>query len=108
MVMKKLVIAACVSAIALLAAGASQAEGKKNCVRGYSKTAEEAFALGVKLAKSKDVELGVENQLLADTRIRILPEKMNGLFVVEVYSSRKGICDLKLDDVIKTADTVDP
>ncbi len=91
--MKKLVIAAC-AAVALLAAGAVQAEEKKNCVRGYGKTADEAFALGVKLAEGKDAELG-KNQVRADIRIRILPQKINGLYVVEVYSSGKGACDLK-------------
>ncbi|MCW5201217.1 hypothetical protein VU07_05435 [Desulfobulbus sp. F4] len=104
--MKKLVIAACAAAIFFAVALSVQAEEKKNCVRGYGKTVDEAFALGVKLAESKDAELDKENQLIADTRIRILPEKVNGLYVVEVYSSRKGACDLKPKHIV--ADSVEP
>jgi len=104
--MSKFVIAAFTAAIFLAAVPVVQADEKKNCVRGYGKTAEEAFALGMKLAESKDAQLGVENQLLADTRIRILPEKVNGLYVVEVYSSKKGACDLKPEYTI--ADGVEP
>lgn len=59
-VMKKFVIAAFAAAL-LAAAPAVQAEEKKNCVRGYGKTVAEAFALGMKLAESKDAQLGVEN-----------------------------------------------
>ncbi len=83
-----------------------QAEEKKNCCRGYGKTVAEAFALGMKLAESKDAQLGVENQLVTDTHIRILPEKVNGLYVVEVYSSHKGACDLKPEYTV--ADGVEP
>lgn len=104
--MKKLVVAVCTVAAFFAVALPMQAEEKKNCVRGYGKTVDEAFALGVKLAESKDAELGKENQLAADTRIRILPEKVNGLYVVEVYSSRKGACDLKPEHVV--ADSVEP
>ncbi len=103
--MKNFVIAAWTAAL-LAAAPAVQAEEKKNCVRGYRKTIAEAFTLGIKLAESKDAQLGVENQLLADTRIRILPEKMNDLYVVEVYFSHKGACDLKPEYTV--ADGVEP
>ncbi len=103
--MKIFVIAAFTAAL-LAAAPAVQAEEKKNCVRGYGKTIAEAFSLGMKLAESKDAQLGVENQLFADTRIRIFPEKVNDLYVVEVYSSHKGACDLKSEYTI--ADGVEP
>ncbi len=92
--MKNFVITA-FTATLLAAAPVVQAEEKKNCVRGYGKTVAEVFTLGMKLAESKDAQLGVESQLLADTRIRILPEKVNGLYVVEVYSSHRGACDLR-------------
>jgi hypothetical protein len=101
--MKKYIIV--LLAITALITGEAYAdEAKKTCVRGYGKTAAEAFSLGVKLAESKDAELGKKHHLRADTRIRVLPEKVNGLYVVEVYSSRKGACDLKLEGAI--ADTV--
>ena len=63
----------------------------KICTRGYGNTVTEAFESGVKLA---DARTEGKNCLDSTTRIHILTEKMNGLFVVEVYSSpNKGICN---------------
>ena len=55
------------------------------CVRDYGKTPAEAFARGAEILQKADAQLG-EDKLHGDVRIRILPEKENGMFVVEVYS----------------------
>ncbi|WP_339137849.1 MAG: hypothetical protein WGN25_06825 [Candidatus Electrothrix sp. GW3-4] len=55
------------------------------CVRDYGKTPAEAFAAGAKILQKADAQLGAD-KLHANVRIRILPKKENGMFVVEVYS----------------------
>ncbi|XCN72083.1 MAG: hypothetical protein Q3M24_17470 [Candidatus Electrothrix aestuarii] len=57
----------------------------KICVRDYGKTPAEAFSLGAEILRKADEQLG-EDKLHGNVRIRILPEKENGMFVVEVYS----------------------
>lgn len=57
----------------------------KICVRDYGKTPGDAFARGTEILRKADAQLG-EDKLHGDVRIRILPEKENGLFVVEVYT----------------------
>ena len=50
----------------------------------YGETVEEAFKAGAELVKLTD---GGNNVLDANTTIRILPEKENGMFVVKVSPS---------------------
>ena len=57
----------------------------KICVRDYGKTPDEAFARGAEILRKADEQLG-KDKLHADVRIRILSEKENGMFVVEVYT----------------------
>ncbi|MCI5141044.1 MAG: hypothetical protein D3909_04810 [Candidatus Electrothrix sp. ATG1] len=57
----------------------------KLCVRDYGKTVAEAFAAGTEILRKADAQLG-EDKLHGNVRIRVLPEKENGMFVVEVYS----------------------
>ena len=67
----------------------------KLCVRDYGKTAAEAFAAGAEILRQADAQLG-EDKLHGNVRIRILPEKENGMFVVEVYSfPDSGSCPVK-------------
>ncbi len=82
--MKKIIIAGCAVAAILVVNLAQAADSDKNCIRGDAKTIDEAFTLGVKLAKSAGLELGAgENQ----AHIHILPEKDHDLYVVEVCPS---------------------
>jgi hypothetical protein len=55
------------------------------CIRDYGKTPAEAFAAGTKILQKADKSLGAD-KLHGNVRIRILPEKEHGMFVVEVYS----------------------
>jgi hypothetical protein len=107
-IMQQYIIAACATAMLLVASIASALENKKNCIRGYGKTPTEAFKQGVKLAERVDAEQGGgEKCRNASARIHILPEKVNGLYVAEVYfSPRKGSCDLKPE--YKTAEVDQP
>ncbi|RWX46609.1 hypothetical protein VU01_102512 [Candidatus Electrothrix marina] len=69
----------------------------KLCVRDYGKTPAEAFAAGAEILRKADGQLG-EDKLHGNVRIRILPEKENGMFVVEVYSfPDSGSCPLKTE-----------
>ena len=69
----------------------------KICVRDYGGTVEEAFAKGTEMLRKADAQLG-EDKLYANVRIRILPEKENGMFVVEVYSfPDNGSCPVKTE-----------
>ncbi|MCI5123827.1 MAG: hypothetical protein D3925_04960 [Candidatus Electrothrix sp. AR5] len=69
----------------------------KICVRDYGKTPAEAFAAGAEILRKADDQLG-ESKLHGNVRIRILPEKENGMFVVEVYSfPDSGSCPLKTE-----------
>ncbi|MCI5166570.1 MAG: hypothetical protein D3903_10875 [Candidatus Electrothrix sp. GM3_4] len=81
-----------------LKAGQTTVGGSGNvklCVRNYGKTPAEAFAAGAEILRQADAQLG-KNKLHGDVRIRILPEKENGMFVVEVYSfPDNGSCPLK-------------
>ncbi|WP_446008591.1 hypothetical protein [Candidatus Electrothrix sp.] len=67
----------------------------KLCIRDYGKTPEEAFALGNEILQKADASLGTD-KLHGNVRIRILPEKENGMFVVEVYFyPDTGSCPVK-------------
>ena len=69
----------------------------KLCIRNYGKTPAEAFAAGAQILQQADGQLG-ESKLHGHARIRILPEKENGMFVVEVYSfPDSGSCPLKTE-----------
>ncbi len=69
----------------------------KLCIRNYGKTPAEAFAAGAEILRKADDRLG-KNKLHGNARIRILPEKENGMFVVEVYSfPSSGSCPLKTE-----------
>ena len=57
----------------------------KVCIRNYGKTTAEAFKIGAKLMEEADAQLGKGKQF-NNIQMRILPEKENGMFVVEVYS----------------------
>jgi len=95
--MKKNTIAA-LAFFLLFAAGLAHSDDySKNHLRGYAKTVDEAFALGVKLAEDADFEIGEgKNCLKPDAKIKILPEKEKGLYVVEVHdSAHKGPCNPK-------------
>ena len=78
----------------------------KLCVRDYGKTPAEAFAVGAEILRKADNQLGGD-KLHGDVRIRILPEKENGMFVVEVYSfPDSGSCPLKTE--YRTAQVLRP
>jgi len=78
----------------------------KICVRDYGKTPAEAFAAGAEILRKADGQLD-ENKLHGNVRIRILPEKENGMFVVEVYSfPDSGSCPLKTE--YRTAQVIRP
>jgi hypothetical protein len=69
----------------------------KICVRDYGKTPAEAFAAGAKILQEADGQLG-RDKLHGNARIRILPKKENGMFVVEVYSfPESGACPVKTE-----------
>lgn len=70
----------------------------KLCIREYGKTPAEAFAAGAKIVAKAD-SLLKQNKLHGNVRIRILPKKEKGLFVVEVYSfpENKGFCPVRTD-----------
>ncbi|MGB5686651.1 MAG: hypothetical protein WBM35_12610 [Candidatus Electrothrix sp.] len=69
----------------------------KLCIRNYGKTPEEAFAAGAEILRKADSQLG-KSKLHGNARIRVLPEKENGMFVVEVYSfPDSGSCSLKTE-----------
>ncbi|MCI5212470.1 MAG: hypothetical protein D3910_27630, partial [Candidatus Electrothrix sp. ATG2] len=66
-------------------------------VRDYGKTVAEAFAAGTEILRKADAQLG-EDKLHGNVRIRVLPEKENGMFVVEVYSyPDSGSCPVKTE-----------
>ena len=78
----------------------------KICVRDYGKTPAEAFAAGAEILQKADKQLGGD-KLHGDVRIRILPEKENGMFVVEVYSfPDSGSCPVKTE--YRTAQVLRP
>jgi hypothetical protein len=78
----------------------------KICIRDYGKTPAEAFAAGAEILRKADGQLG-EDKLHGNARIRILPEKENGMFVVEVYSfPDNGSCPVKTE--YRTAQVVRP
>jgi hypothetical protein len=78
----------------------------KICVRDYGKTPAEAFAAGAKILQEADGQLG-RDKLHGNARIRILPKKENGLFVVEVYSfPESGSCPVKIE--YRTAQMIRP
>ncbi len=67
----------------------------KICIRDYGKTPAEAFGAGTKILQKADNLLGAD-KLHGNVRIRILPEKENGMFVVEVYSfPDTGFCPVQ-------------
>jgi hypothetical protein len=69
----------------------------KLCVKDYGKTPAEAFAAGMKRIQEADAQLG-EYKMHGNVRIRILPEKENGLFVAVVYSHPdNGLCTVRPD-----------
>ena len=69
----------------------------KLCIRNHGKTPTEAFAAGAKILQQADDQLG-GSKLHGHARIRVLPEKENGMFVVEVYSfPDSGSCPLKTE-----------
>ena len=82
--MKKLILAACALSTLLVFSTAQAADSDKDCIKGDAKTVDEAFKLGVQIAKDSGLELG-EGE--GKSHIHILPEKKQGLFVVEVCSS---------------------
>ena len=83
--------AICLAFFPFTASGAPQAVdtesvvATKVCIRNYGKTAAEAFEVGAKLMQEADAQLGGGKQF-NNIQMRILPEKENGMFVVEVYS----------------------
>ncbi|MCI5166136.1 MAG: hypothetical protein D3903_08560 [Candidatus Electrothrix sp. GM3_4] len=78
----------------------------KICVQDYGKTPAEAFAAGAKILQEADGQLG-RDKLYGNARIRILPKKKNGMFVVEVYSfSESGSCPVKIE--YRTAQVIRP
>ncbi|MCI5123828.1 MAG: hypothetical protein D3925_04965 [Candidatus Electrothrix sp. AR5] len=69
----------------------------KICARDYGKTPAKAFEAGLKRIQEADAQLG-EHKLHGNVRIRILPKKENGMFVVEAYSfPNSGSCPLKIE-----------
>ena len=69
-------------------------DATKLCVRDYGETVAEAFEAGTRLIQVADSKLGAGKHY-GNVRIRILPEKENGLFVVEVFSfPDRGLCPL--------------
>ncbi|CAK8714971.1 hypothetical protein KKHLCK_04035 [Candidatus Electrothrix laxa] len=78
----------------------------KICVRDYGKTPAEAFKAGIKRIQKADAQLG-EHKLHGNVRIRVLPEKENGLFVAVAYSHPdNGSCTVKTE--YRTAKVIRP
>jgi hypothetical protein len=72
------------AAIILVSASGYAADADKECLRGDAKTVDEAFKLGVDMAKKAGLELGDgENK----AHIHILPNKEHNFYTVEVCSS---------------------
>ncbi|MCI5222004.1 MAG: hypothetical protein D3924_04870 [Candidatus Electrothrix sp. AR4] len=89
------------AAAPLAARGESQVKYTTNaieiCVKKYGKTIAEAFNKGTQLIEEADAQLG-QGRLYGNIRMRVLPEKENGMFVVEVYSfPEKGACAVRTD-----------
>jgi hypothetical protein len=78
----------------------------KICARDYGKTPAEAFEAGMKRIQEADAQLG-EHKLHGNVRIRILPEKENGLFVAVAYSHPDiGSCTVTTE--YRTAQVIRP
>jgi len=96
-IMNKNIIAALMVSTLLAAGSAYAADHFSGPLRGHAKTIDEAFSSGVKMAKNAGFELGEEKDCNKSyAKIKILPKKENGLYVVEVYSSpHKSPCGQK-------------
>ncbi len=89
------------AAFPFAARGESQSKYAPNaieiCVKKYGETIEEAFREGTKLIEEADAQLG-EGKHFGNIRMRVLPEKENGMYVVQVYSfPEKGACAVQTD-----------
>ena len=82
--MKTFISALCAAAVILVSSSAYAVDAEKNCLRGNAKTVDEAFKLGVDMAKKAGLKLGDEKK---EAHIHILPNKDASLYTVEVCSS---------------------
>ncbi|MCI5146930.1 MAG: hypothetical protein D3923_15760 [Candidatus Electrothrix sp. AR3] len=105
---KSILIISAIFSVSFLSFSVSSEEtSKETCLVGYGSTIEEAFKAGAELAATTDAEMGGGNCIDAGARIRILPEKEDGLYVVEVYPSpNRGICSLPMES--RTAEVIHP
>lgn len=76
----------------------NSAQATESCsLKAYGKTVQEAFRAGAELAERTD---GGKNVIDTKTVIRILPEKENGLFAVEVIPHlNRGYCPVDTSQV---------
>ncbi len=82
--MKKNIIAA-FSIASLFAAGSSYAgDSCLGCIKGYAKTVDEAFDLGIKIARDAQFKLGDGEE---DAHLHIMPKKDDVLYLVQVCPS---------------------
>lgn len=59
-------------------------DAKKDCLSGEGKTVDDAFKVGVALAKGAGLQLGGEE---GKARLHILPKNGHGVYVVKVCHS---------------------
>ncbi len=66
-------------------------------MKAYGKTAQDALQAGFNLAERYDGESKKNGMLVPYIRVKIMPEKENGLFVAEVHSSNFCVFEFKKD-----------
>jgi hypothetical protein len=67
-------------------------------MRAYGRTAPDALKAGFELAERHDAASKKHGELAPYVRVRILPDKKNGLFVAEVHSSAFCIMSFNQDE----------
>jgi hypothetical protein len=82
--MKTFISTLCAAGILLVSSSAYAINAEKTCFKGDAKTVDEAFNLGVELAKKSGFELGDGEK---NAHIHILPDKEHGIYIVKVCPS---------------------
>ncbi len=82
--MNMLIRALCASIMLLAVSSAHALAAEESCVKGDAKTVDEAFSLGVELAKKIGFELGDGEK---SAHIHILPDNKHHIYIVELCPS---------------------